>query len=217
MYLNRALLPLTLVTFALVLSGCQTSSLKEPYLNSGSPKAPVNLQTPWWQRGETTSTPLVSFDQFAGIAQRGGMRVRVDARGRMTAPRVALPYPATLTSGKEVMGWCVRYKDRMELTAIPSDQPLDLEATLSTPVTPNSRGESLIYKPSTVRGKKALVAEAGDQLWESGESSHYPAIVEWQEDSGVSEYPYITYVMRADMPASALRGLAEGLAHASAD
>lgn len=109
------------------------------------------------------------------------------------------------------MGWCIRYDDKIELTITPSDQALDFEGTLNTPVTPNTRGESLIYSLATVRGVKALVAESGDQLWESGDSNHYPSIVEWQEDAGVGGYPYVTYVLRADMPVDALCQVAEQL------
>lgn len=214
---KRVLLPASLVVLVLFVSGCGASSAKGPFVNAGSPKAPVNLQVPWWQRGETTSTPTASMDQVVASARRAGMKLRVDGNGRGIPSRVVLPYPATLTTGEEVMGWCIRYGDKIELTVIPSDQPLDFEETLYAPMTPNSRGESLIYKESSVRGNRALVAESGDQLWSSGESNHYPAIVEWQEDSGVEQYPYVTYVLRADMSAAALRGVAERLARVAVD
>lgn len=116
-----------------------------------------------------------------------------------------------MKDGRQVIGYSVKYNDRIQLLATPTDVPYDQASAVARVTAANTAGETKLYRPATVRGFQGAAAGGGLMKWQSGFSYRYPSVLEWEEP-GNGDAPYVLYALMGDVPVGQLEAIAARLA-----
>lgn len=179
-------------------------------INPGAPMDPTKAGDTgdWWDAGSTVDE-TITVD--AALAEASfPMMVRRGTAGRPMQAVLVWYMPTILRDSTELMGYSIRYPDRVELTVMPTDFPLDVASELKFESVPNVKGERFKNRRGTVSARPAVVREPGVMKWKSGDELHYPSMVMWQVEAGPgSAAPYVTYTLYSDLPVPRLKAIAE--------
>lgn len=178
------------------------------YINPGFAKMPVHGDGDWFKAGNPNAKHPSLRQVHSEVKYTFLTRKNAD---KEVAPSQIFVQPQSLwPSGKIVNGYSFKYSDRIQLKVDPTDRPLDIDYFLTEKITPNTRGERLVWHKTEVRGLPAMASEAGVQKWKSGQVNKYPAIVTWTE-KGNGEAPYLLYALMSDGPVDQLKAMAAKL------
>jgi hypothetical protein len=160
----------------------------------------------WFGQGDPSRAVILTADALVDRA-RYGMLLCSDANGVQRPDHVYIE-PQTLSDGRVVEGYSVKYANRVQLLVTPTDRPIDLEVDLreENPVTTD--GRSRVYYETAVRGVVGVARDAGVQKWESGAENRFPSVIEWVERSD-GPAPYLRYSLLGDITVAELADMAE--------
>lgn len=181
-------------------------------INPGAPMDPTKAADTgdWWDVGSAeaeTITVEAALDEASFP-----MMVRRNDAGRPMPAMVVSYMPTVLTDSTELMGYSIRYPDRIELTVMPTDIARDVAADLKFESAPNVKGERFKNRRGRVGSFDATVREPGVIKWKSGDELRYPSMVSWQvESDSDSMAPYVTYTLYGDIPVARLKAIAAAL------
>lgn len=186
------------------MTACAASTPPE-YVNPGAPMSPARMGD-WFGRGDSSRAAILSADALVDRAPYP-MLLCSDAKGVQRPDHVYIE-PQTLSDGRVVEGYSIKYANRIQLLVTPTDRPIDLEVDLreENPITTD--GRSRVYYETTVRGVVGVARDAGVQKWESGAENRFPSVIEWVERSD-GPAPYLRYSLLGDITVSELAAIAE--------
>ena len=104
------------------------------------------------------------------------------------------------------------YSDGLYLMIRTLPQPFDPQEwiSLDDTATPNSLGQTHLYRPFTVRGTPGAVRDPGEKLFSGGEAAKYPASLIWGDPTEKAP-PYTVYFLNGDRPVSVLDSVASSM------
>ncbi len=212
-YTARLTLFTVCISLLFAVIGCSESSsssqLSGEYLNPGAPMAPTANED-WYD--------LLSREETMGISpqeMKSQMEIdpllRTAATGLELAPNWVTPVAQTLSDGTVVMGYTLRYDDRIALIITPTDRVMDpaAEAQERT-IDPDVNRVTHPWRLTSVRGVKGLARNGTVQKWQSGDEMALPSAIDWQEPSD-GPAPYVRYTLIGDVPVGQLQAIAAQL------
>lgn len=160
----------------------------------------------------------VAFDEVLSVDSHP-MLLRLDESGNPMKPHhVLIGGTIADKDGNEVRGYIIRYDDRIEIEITPVDRPrtsTDLEPMTEDVLTPNTRGETSLYRRAEVRerGAKGIAKESG--VIASGDQVRgaYPSRLVWFE-RGSDQVPTVMYRVSGDIPVERLQDVVGELGNA---
>lgn len=208
---TRATLAIACVAAAsIVLAGCTASrdgaQAEGKYINPGAPMAPTANQD-WYDLIAREETAGVAFEKVLADDELDPL-LRVDEQQRVETPNWVVPVAQTLAGGRIVMGYSLRYDDRIAVLITPADAPMDpaLEASQRT-IDPDEERVTHPWRQASVRGTKGIARNGTVQRWQSGDIMKVPSALEWTEQTGGAA-PYVRYTIIGDVPVGQLQALA---------
>lgn len=203
-HIFAAVLILGLVSVGIALES-GTARTKPEHRNPGAPMVPT-ANKDWYEMIANDPEARVTWDEVKNETRLGAL-VRHGAAGEMS-PNWITPVAQSLQDGSTVMGYTLRYSDRIALLITPTDRVIDVDAALSErTIDADVNGNERLWRVVGVRDKRGLGREKTTQKWESGDKIELPSVLEWQSSSS-GPSPLITYALVGDVPINQLQAIA---------